>query len=112
MGISIFEAYSASDLLTHLKSKEDYIVIKGSYYKEVHNLMKCNLSESEMMGFELGSGGMISILADLINTFKDFIKHEPNIDQTTKLIEKKLKLYKIASITDDEIVLKLKQLDY
>lgn len=110
MGISIFEAYNASDLLTHLKSKEDYIVIKGNYYEEVYNLIKCNLSETEMMGFELGSGGTIGILADLINTFRDFINHD--LDKTNKLIEKKLKLYKIASVNEGEIVLKLKQLDY
>lgn len=112
MGNLVFEASNASDLLTHLKSKEDYIVIKGDYYKEVYNLIKSNLSESEILGFELGSGGTITILADLINTFRDFIKHESDIDKTTKLIEKKLRLYKIASITDGEIVLKLKQLDY
>lgn len=109
---SIVEASNANELLIHLKSKKDYIVIKGDYYKEVYNLIRSNLSESEMMGFELGSGGTITILADLINTFRDFIKHDLDVDKTTKSIEKKLRLYKIASVNNNEIVLKLKQLDY
>lgn len=112
MGKSVFDAHNASELLNHLRAKEDYIAIKGEYSKEVYKLIKTHLSETEMMGFELGSGGTLTILADIINTFRDFIKNEPDIDKTTKSIEKKLRLYKIQSISSEEIVLKLKQLDY
>ncbi|MBP3931501.1 MAG: hypothetical protein J6D47_18305 [Peptostreptococcaceae bacterium] len=109
---SIVEVYNANDLVTHLKAKKDYIVIKGNYSKEVYNLIKSNLNESEIIGFELGSGGTINILASLINSFIDIVKNDSNNDETIKLIEKKLKLYKVVSIIDDEIVIKLKQLDY
>lgn len=109
---NVFEAHDANELLTHLKAKEDYIIIKGEYSKEVYALIKTHLSETEMMGFDLGSGGTIRILADIINTFRDFIKYEPDVDKTTKSIEKKLRLYKVQAISNDEIVLKLKQLEY
>lgn len=109
---SVFEAHNADELLTHLRAKEDYIVIKNEYSREVYDLIKTHLSETEMMGFELGSGGTITILADIINTFRDLIKHEPDVDKTTKAIEKKLRLYKVQAISSEEIVLKLKQLEY
>lgn len=112
MKSSVFEAYSADELLTHLKAKEDYIVIKGAYCEKVYELMKTHLSETETMGFELGSGGVITILANIINNLRDFIKNDQEVDKTTKLIEKKLNIYKVHSLAKNEIVLKLKQLDY
>lgn len=112
MNKGVFEAHSANELLNYLKAKEDYIVIKGDYSKEVYELIKTHLSETEMMGFELGSGGTLTILADIINTFRDFIKNDPDVDKTTKAIEKKLRLYKVQAVSHEEIVLKLKQLDY
>lgn len=109
---SVFEAFTAEELLNHLKAKEDYIVIKGAYCEKVYDLMKSHLSETEMMGFELGSGGTTPILATIINNLRDFIKNDTDIDETTKAIEKKLRIYKVQSVCKDEIVLKLKQLEY
>lgn len=108
----VFEAYTAEELFKYLKSKEDYIVIKGDYCENVYDLMKAHLSETELMGFELGSSGTIPVLANIINSLRDFIKNDKESDEITKAIEKKLRIYKVQSIYKEEIVLKLKQLDY
>lgn len=112
MGETVVEAYTVDDLLTYLKAKEDYIVIKGDYSKRVYGLISSHLGETELMGFELGSHGSVHILVALIDAVRDFIKPENDIDKVTKTIEKKLKLYKTHFYSNDEIVLKLKQLDY
>ncbi len=92
-----------------LKEQWDYIVIKGAYGKEIYNIMKNLLSETETLGFELGSGGGITILTCAIEAVRDLFS---NCDKTNIEIEKKLRLYKLSSMSDDIVFLTLKQLDY
>ena len=44
-----FEAYNPDELLLGLKEQWDYIVIKGAYGKELYNIMKNQLSETETL---------------------------------------------------------------
>ena len=71
--------------------------------------MKGHLSETETLGFELGSNGCITVLVSAIVTVMDLFS---NSDKTSREIEKKLKLYKLNSMSDDVVFLTLKQLDY
>ncbi|WP_297134614.1 helix-turn-helix domain-containing protein [Terrisporobacter sp.] len=104
-----FEAYNPDELLLGLNEQWDYIVIKGAYGKEIYNIMKGHLSETETLGFELGSNGCITVLVSAIETVMDLFS---NSDKTSREIEKKLKLYKLNSMSDDVVFLTLKQLDY
>ena len=104
-----FEAYNPSELLLGLNEQWDYIVIKGAYGKEIYNIMKGQLSETETLGFELGSGGGITILTSAIEAVRDLFS---NCDKANREIEKKLRLYKLSSMSDDVVFLTLKQLDY
>lgn len=104
-----FEAYNPQELLLGLNEQWDYIVIKGAYGKEIYNIMKYHLSEKETLGFELGDHGSITILSSAIDTVMNLFS---NSDKTNKEIEKKLKLYKLSSMSDDVVFLTLKQLDY
>lgn len=104
-----FEAYNPEELLSGLTEQWDYIIIKGAYGKEIYNLMRGQLSETETMGFELGSSGTLTILATAIDAVRYLFS---NCDKTNKEIEKKLKLYKLSSMSDDVVFLTLKQLDY
>lgn len=104
-----FEVFNPQDLLLGLKEKYDTIIIKGAYYKEIHKLMKNNLSGNESLGFELGSSGVITILAYAIEAVVDlFIKN----DKIDIEIEKKLRNYKIKEISNDYLILSLNQLEY
>ena len=92
-----------------LKDQWDYIVIKGAYGKELYNIMKNQLSETQTLGVDLVSGGCITIRTSAIETVRDLFS---NCDKTNIEIEKKLRLYKLSSMSDDIVFLTLKQLDY
>ena len=104
-----FEAYNPSELLLGLNEQWDYIVIKGAYGKEIYNIMKGQLYETETLGFELGSGGSITILTSAIEAVRSLFS---NCDKANREIEKQLRLYKLSSMSDDVVFLTLKQLDY
>ncbi|MDU5105433.1 XRE family transcriptional regulator [Clostridium sp.] len=104
-----FEAYNPEELLTALQFKYDKIIIKGAYCKEIYKLMKSQLSETESMGFELGSGGVATVLAYAINATRDLFS---NSDKVTKEIERKIISYKLESASEENVTIKLKQLDY
>lgn len=104
-----FEAYNPTELLTALEFKYDKIIIKGAYCKEIYKLMKSQLSETETMGFELGSAGVATVLAYAINAARDLFS---NTDKVTKEIERKVISYKLESASEEEVTIRLKQLDY
>lgn len=104
-----FEAYNPTELLTALEFKYDKIIIKGAYCKEIYKLMKSQLSETETMGFELGSAGVATVLAYAINAARDLFS---NTDKITKEIERKVISYKLERATEEEVTISLKQLDY
>ncbi|PQD95604.1 hypothetical protein CYL18_06830 [Pradoshia eiseniae] len=108
-GIEAYEAYNRTELLAGLEVKSDYILIKGDYYKDIKKVMDTQPPENESIGVALGSAGMLSILIYAINAVRiSFSK----ADKTDKIIEKKLNSYKIKRMTDDGLLLSLKQLDY
>lgn len=104
-----FEAYNPNELLVGLQSKYDKIVIRGAYYKEVKNIMDTHLSDNERLGVELGGSGAITILVYAIEAVRDLFSNSDKIDLE---IEKKLNLYKVKEISDNSLLLVLKQLDY
>lgn len=104
-----FEAYNPEELLTALQFKYDKIIIKGAYCKEIYKLMKSQLSETESMGFELGSGGVATVLAYAINAARDLFS---NSDKVSKEIERKIISYKLESASEEQVIIRLKQLDY
>ncbi|MEH6943902.1 helix-turn-helix domain-containing protein [Bacillus sp. JJ722] len=104
-----FEAFNPNELLEGLEAKYDKILIQGAYYKEVKKIMDTHLSENERLGVELGGAGAITILIYAIEIVRDLFSNSEKID---KEIEKKLNLYKVKEISDDSLLLSLKQLDY
>ena len=104
-----YEVYNPTELLEGLEAKYDYILIKGAYFKEVKQIMDKQLTENERLGVELGGDGAISILIYAIEAVKDLFS---NSDKKEKEIDKKLNLYKIKKVTDEGLLLVLKQLDF
>ena len=108
-GIEAYEAHNRTELLAGLEVKSDYIFIKGDYYKDIRKIMDTHPPENESIGVALGSAGVLSILIYAINAVRISFSKE---DKTDKIIDRKLILYKIKKITDDGLLLSLKQLDY
>ena len=107
--MEIFEVRNPNELLAGLEAKSDYILIKGEYSKEVKNLKGSHLSEDESLGVVLGGGGLISIFIYAFDLVRGLFSNEDKMD---KKIDKKLSLYKVKKVTDDSLLLSLKQLDY
>jgi IS30 family transposase len=104
-----FEVFNAEDLLLAFKNKESYILIKGEYKKELEKLAKSQLSDTERLGFELGSAGALTILAEAIYQLVNYFSKK---DDEQKKIESQIRSYKFKKINENEFLLYLRQLDY
>lgn len=71
--------------------------------------MQTHISETATMGIELGSEGIASIVAyAFIKVWNIFSK----VEKVDKNIEEKLLIYKLKELSENQLVLTLKQLDY
>lgn len=104
-----FEVFNAEDLLFAFKNKESHIVIKGEYKKELEKYAKAQLSDTETLGLELGSSGLVAVLAEVIIHLYNAISSK---DDDQKKIENQIRKYKFIKLNENEILLYLRQLDY
>ncbi|WP_045521202.1 hypothetical protein [Neobacillus niacini] len=104
-----FEVFNAEDLLLAFKNKEPYILIKGEYKKEMEELAKSQLSDTETLGLELGSAGLVTVLGEVIIQLVDLFSSK---DDDKKKIESQIRKYKFKKLNENEILLYLRQLDY
>ncbi|MCH1625314.1 hypothetical protein [Fredinandcohnia quinoae] len=104
-----FEVFNAEELLFAFKNKESYILIKGEYKKEIDELAKSQLSDTETLGLELGSAGLVTVLAKVMLQIADLFI---NKDDDKKKIESQISKYKFIKLNENEILLYLRQLDY
>lgn len=105
-----FEVYNAEDLLLAFRNKEEYILIKGEYKKEMDELAKSQLSDT--LGWELGSvwsGGLVTVFTEVILHLVDLFSSK---DDDKKKIESQVRKYKFKKLNENEILLYLRQLDY
>ncbi|SDN71012.1 hypothetical protein SAMN05518871_10729 [Psychrobacillus sp. OK028] len=104
-----FEAFNIEDLLLAFKNKENYIVIKGEYKKEIDKFAESQLSETATLGLQLGSEGIVTILTEAILQIANLFSDK---DAEQKKIESQIRKYKINRINENELLLYLRQLDY
>ncbi|MFC9601819.1 hypothetical protein ACFTQL_29440, partial [Peribacillus butanolivorans] len=107
-----FEVYKAEDLLLAFRNKEEYILIKGEYKKEMDELAKSQLSDTETLGWELGSvwsGGLVTVFTEVFLHLVDLFSSK---DDDKKKIESQVRKYKFKKLNENEILLYLRQLDY
>ena len=96
-----------SDLLTNLNKQTDEIIISGALAQEIYHLKKQQLTETEEMGFLVGSQGAGSFLTYLIEKLNSELSPEEQ-----KIEHAILRLYVIKKLTPETTLLRLKQLDY
>lgn len=103
------EVWNEDELLESLHNREFNILIKGKYNEKVKQLVKTRLSDTEMIGLELGSGGSVSLFAELIYVILNLFSEQSKID---KQLESKIRQYNFKLDDDKNILLYLRQLDY
>ncbi|MEK4872312.1 hypothetical protein [Niallia sp. FSL W8-1348] len=84
-------------------------MIKEEYKKEIEELAKTQLSETETLGLELGSAGTIYILSEI---FYQLVLKLSNKNKDQKKLENDLRKYKIKKHNEKEYLLYFKHLDY
>ncbi|MEQ2467949.1 hypothetical protein ACTQ5K_19050 [Niallia sp. Sow4_A1] len=104
-----FEVYNTEDLLLAFANKESHILIKEDYKKEIEELAKTQLSETETLGLELGSSGTIYILGEIFYQLALKLSNK-NTDQ--KKLENDIRKYKLMKLNEKEYLLYYKHLDY
>ena len=105
-----FEVCNVEDLLLAFINKENYIVIKGEYKKEIDKFAESQLSEIATLGLQLGSEGIVTILTEAILHIANLFS---NKDAEQKKIESRIRRYKIKRLNNgEELLLVLRQLDY
>lgn len=97
-------------LLHCLKKKKDEILIIGPLAAEIHELQKEQLTDTERMGADLGSGGMQMIIEYLF--IRLFELKEPLSKEEKSMRRTITQLYYIKKISAETVQLRLKQLDY
>lgn len=104
-----FEVYNTEDLLLAFENRESNIVIKETYKAELEKYAESQLSDTEKLGFELGSHGTISIFSEVIYQLINYFSKE---DAEQKKIESHLRRYNIMKLNEKELLLYLRQFDY
>jgi transcriptional regulator with XRE-family HTH domain len=104
-----FEVYNTEDLLLAFANKESHILITEDYKKEIEELAKTQLSETETLGLELGSSGTIYILGEIFYQLTLKLSNK-NTDQ--KKLENDIRKYKLKKLNEKEYLLYYKHLDY
>ncbi|MEH7012427.1 hypothetical protein V7087_16705, partial [Neobacillus niacini] len=82
------------------------------YKKEMDELAKSQLSDTEKLGWEFGavwSGGVVTVLTEVILHLVDLFSSK---DDDKKKIESQVRKYKFKKLNENEILLYLRQLDY
>lgn len=110
----MFEAFNIEDLIYAFEINEPYILIRGNFNKEVSQLLKTQLTETETLGLELGSAGTINILAEGFSKLSKLLNKDHSTTEVNKyeLAEEKLKQYKSKINSKQEVLLYLKQIDF
>ena len=103
------EVWNQEELLESLRKREFYILIKGEYNEQVKQLVKTRLSDTELIGIQLGSGGSISLFSELIYIILNLFSEQTKIE---KQLESKIKQYNFKLDENKDIFLYLRQLDY
>lgn len=106
---ALFDVTTADELKQKVKEQEDEFLVKGDFRELMKEIKRSQVSEAAELGFELGSGGSGTILAQgflrVLNLFENDRKLE-NLKQNIGY------LYTIDFINGDEAKLRLKHLDY
>ncbi|MCM3006352.1 helix-turn-helix transcriptional regulator [Priestia koreensis] len=106
---AFFEVFTTTDLLLAFENEESYILIKKAYVKEMKVHAESQLTPSERLGFELGSAGIVTIVANGIYKLANLFSKQSS---EQKVIESKLRRYVIKQYNEDEILLYLREFDY
>ena len=105
----LFEVDTVEELKQLVHQKEDEFIVMPALRDLMREIKKSQLTESEEMGFQLGSQGSGGILSSGIHRLFNQLESNPEQENLKQDISS---LYQIESRSDATVKLRLKQLDY
>lgn len=94
-----------------LKEKRERIYISGDLIRKLKEYKSQQLTDLDRLGFELGSGGVLTIAEHVFNLIADHFD-QTETKEEHKVRRKIINLYHIKIKKDDLVELSLKMLDY
>lgn len=92
-----------------MKEKEEEFLVEGDFRELLKEIEGSRVSETAELGFQLGSGGSGTVLAQAVLRVMNFFEEDTKLENLKQDIAQ---LYTIEFINEEEAKLRLKQLDY
>ncbi|WP_207941454.1 hypothetical protein DOK78_001068 [Enterococcus sp. DIV2402] len=108
--VTTVHVYNQTELLQALKKQIDQIILTDELAQLARELSNQQLTSTERLGTDLGSGGMSSLTEHILN--RVFHSYQGATKEETQLNERIHVLYNIQTLDNETVMLRLKQLDY
>lgn len=99
-----------TELATEVDKKTDEIIVEGDFSQNIAEIKKAQLSDTDTLGFAVGSGGTGILIEYGINKLMGVF--DPMTKEDKKVRKQIERLYTIKRLTKESFLLHLKQLDY
>ncbi|MGM0218977.1 hypothetical protein [Enterococcus sp. AZ126] len=99
-----------AELAVALDKKTDEIIVEGNFNPDIAEIKKGQLSDTDMLGFSVGSNGTGMLVEYGISKLMAIF--EPATKEDQKMRKQIERLYTIKQLTKESFLLRLKQLDY
>lgn len=105
----LLEVTHVAELRQKVKEQKEEFIVKGDFRKLMKDIKQSQVSEAAEIGFELGSGGLVTLIAQGVLRIINFFAEDTKLENLKQDI---VRLYTIDFINENEVKLRLKQLDY
>ncbi|MBU5362044.1 hypothetical protein KQI58_13280 [Enterococcus raffinosus] len=105
----LLEVTHVAELRQKVKEQKEEFIVKGDFRKLMKDIKQSQVSEAAEIGFELGSGGLGTLIAQGVLRIINFFAEDTKLENLKQDIGR---LYTIDFINENEVKLRLKQLDY
>ena len=105
----LLEVTHVAELRQKVKEQKEEFIVKGDFCKLMKDIKQSQVSEAAEIGFELGSGGLGTLIAQGVLRVINFFAEDTKLENLKQDIGR---FYKIDFINENEVKLRLKQLDY
>ncbi|MGX7149718.1 hypothetical protein [Enterococcus ureasiticus] len=110
MAIEPITVKTKAELAVELDKKTDEIIVEGDFSRNISEIKKGQLNDTDELGFAVGNGGTGILLEYGISKLMDVF--DPKAKEDKKICKQIERLYTIKRLTKDSFLLHLKQLDY
>ena len=103
---ALYQVTNINELRQKVKEKEEEFLVEGDFRELLKEIEGSRVSETAELGFQLGSGGSGTVLAQAVLRVMNFFEEDTKLENLKQDIAQ---LYTIEFINEEEAKLRLKQ---